>query len=235
MTRRVFLEEGGDDLSKCIIFGVTRAYWLPFENRVAAWVHEGWETWEEEKPDWFTDLWRASVPKYMIPRRQQSEGLGSPELQAAQKGRRKSFAEALFSGDATLNPTKAAPEVHSSGSGGGGGSRRGSRAGINKERSVSGQHLRRGSKFGGTMTNNKVAPASKASARPAFDKDEFLKKMGDVKNHEAVPVWGDSLRATNHPSGQHERACPCSMGLGLVVFGVTFGFFIVFYFTLTAS
>ena len=30
-------------------------------------MKEGWATWEEEKPDWFTDQWKASVPEDMKP------------------------------------------------------------------------------------------------------------------------------------------------------------------------
>ena len=30
-------------------------------------MKEGWATWEEEKPDWFTDGWRAKVPEDMLP------------------------------------------------------------------------------------------------------------------------------------------------------------------------
>ena len=34
---------------------------------MAAWVKEGWATWEEEKPDWFTHQWKASIPEDMKP------------------------------------------------------------------------------------------------------------------------------------------------------------------------
>ena len=30
-------------------------------------MKEGWASWEEEKPDWFTDKWKASVPEHMKP------------------------------------------------------------------------------------------------------------------------------------------------------------------------
>ena len=65
MTKRVFLE--GNDLERYTIFQITRTYWKSFEDKVAAWIKEGWATWEEDKPDWFTDQWRASVPEKMKP------------------------------------------------------------------------------------------------------------------------------------------------------------------------
>ena len=65
MNRKVFLE--GTDVMKSAIFVVNRTYWKPIENKVVAWVKEGWWTWEEEKPDWFTDQWKSIVPEKMKP------------------------------------------------------------------------------------------------------------------------------------------------------------------------
>ncbi|GMI16130.1 hypothetical protein TrLO_g13736 [Triparma laevis f. longispina] len=33
------------------------------------WIKNGWKQWEEEKPEWFTDEFRASVPEDMIPKK----------------------------------------------------------------------------------------------------------------------------------------------------------------------
>ena len=65
MTRKNFLE--GTDFMKAIIFSKNKGYRKPIEDKVATWVKEGWATWEEEKPEWFTDKWKASVPEYMKP------------------------------------------------------------------------------------------------------------------------------------------------------------------------
>ena len=40
---------------------------MPISDKVEAWVKEGWATWEEEKPEWFTDQWKTSVPEDMKP------------------------------------------------------------------------------------------------------------------------------------------------------------------------
>ena len=63
--RRRFLE--GTDILKAQVFTVHKSIWSPISDKVEAWVKEGWATWEEEKPDWFTDHWKASVPEDMKP------------------------------------------------------------------------------------------------------------------------------------------------------------------------
>ena len=65
LLRRLFLE--GDDVSKAQVFKKHNSLWAPIRDKVAAWVKEGWATWEEEKPEWFTDKWKASVPEDMKP------------------------------------------------------------------------------------------------------------------------------------------------------------------------
>ena len=65
MTRRVFLE--GEDVMKKGVFLVHKSHRLPIRDKVADWVSAGWATWEEEKPEWFTDKWKASVPEDMKP------------------------------------------------------------------------------------------------------------------------------------------------------------------------
>ena len=65
MTRRLFLE--GDDVSKKGVFTVHKSHRWPIRDKVTAWVKECWAIWEEEKPEWFTDKWKASVPEDMKP------------------------------------------------------------------------------------------------------------------------------------------------------------------------
>ncbi|GMI01486.1 hypothetical protein TrST_g13453 [Triparma strigata] len=65
LLRRLFLE--GDDVSKAQVFKKHRSLWAPIRDKVAAWAKEGWATWEEEKPDWFTDKWKSMVPEAMKP------------------------------------------------------------------------------------------------------------------------------------------------------------------------
>lgn len=50
-----------------------------FREEVGGWVRKGWGVWVEEKPDWFTDVWRGSVPVDMIPNTKGGEGDGEKE------------------------------------------------------------------------------------------------------------------------------------------------------------
>ena len=105
MTRRSFLY--GDDFARCQIFGCHTYQWTPIRDKVAAWVKEGWKTWEEEKPDWFTDQWIASVPEDMTPSKVGDVGDSnnmSAEIEREesfravgeeQKGRRRSIIELI--------------------------------------------------------------------------------------------------------------------------------------------
>ena len=77
MTRRNFLE--GTDVMKADVFMNNKTHWTPIRDKVAAWVKEGWATWEDEKPEWFTDMWKASVPKEMIPAKKRNVALGESD------------------------------------------------------------------------------------------------------------------------------------------------------------
>ena len=41
--------------------------WMSIRDDVKAWTMENWERWEEEKPEWFNDAWKAGVDDDMIP------------------------------------------------------------------------------------------------------------------------------------------------------------------------
>ncbi|GMH82067.1 hypothetical protein TL16_g09138 [Triparma laevis f. inornata] len=66
-TRRGFLE--GDEIMKSDLIWNNEVQWYPIRGKVEAWIRAGWWRWEEKKPEWFTDDWKANVPKYMIPER----------------------------------------------------------------------------------------------------------------------------------------------------------------------
>ncbi|GMH61319.1 hypothetical protein TrST_g6685 [Triparma strigata] len=65
LLRRLFLE--GDDVTKAQVFKKHKSLWAPIRDKATVWVKEGWASWEEEKPDWFTDKWKASVPEITKP------------------------------------------------------------------------------------------------------------------------------------------------------------------------
>ena len=121
MTRRNFLE--GDDVMKAEVFTNTERHWSAIRDKVEAWVKEGWATWEEEKPDWFTDKWKASVPEDMKPAKKKTGDIDGGDKTAAenegdeafsvaggeeQKGRKRSVLE-IISGQ-TAASSKVMPE-----------------------------------------------------------------------------------------------------------------------------
>ena len=92
MTRRNFLD--GSDVMKSIVFKNNTTHWSPIRDKVEAWVKEGWATWEEEKPDWFTDQWKASVPEDMKPAKKKTGDIDDgDEMTAENEGE-----EALMEG-----------------------------------------------------------------------------------------------------------------------------------------
>ena len=54
---------------QCQVFRLYKEHWLPIKSKVEMWVRSGWTRWEDEKPEWFSDIWKASVPKEMIPKK----------------------------------------------------------------------------------------------------------------------------------------------------------------------
>ena len=106
-TRRTFLE--GDDVMKQDLFNNNEVHWSPIRDKVEAWVKEGWATWEEEKPEWFTDQWKSIVPEEMKPTKGKGSVDGGDKVAAEneveealmvgggeeQKGRRRSVLEVI--------------------------------------------------------------------------------------------------------------------------------------------
>ena len=81
MTRRNFLE--GTDLMKADVFSNTEKHWYPIRAKVEAWVRAGWWTSEREKPEWFTDEWKLSVPEEMIPKKSARREGGEGEAKSS--------------------------------------------------------------------------------------------------------------------------------------------------------
>ena len=125
MARKSFLD--GTDGMKAIIFLKTKKYRKPIEGKVESWVKEAWATWEEEKPDWFTDQWKTRVPEYMKPTKKTGDvdsGRDSRETAAEnegkealtvgggdeQKGRRRSVLE-LISGQKAVKISPAGGKI----------------------------------------------------------------------------------------------------------------------------
>ena len=59
--------EGESDKMKFETLKRSRHHWVSIEGEVKKWVELNWAKWEEEKPEWFTDVWKAKVPVELIP------------------------------------------------------------------------------------------------------------------------------------------------------------------------
>jgi hypothetical protein len=65
-TMAYFLEEERDAI-KFLVFGCSRHHWVSIEGEIKKWVKLNWAKWEEEQPEWFTDVIKATVPVDFIP------------------------------------------------------------------------------------------------------------------------------------------------------------------------
>jgi hypothetical protein len=59
--------EGESDAIKIVVFGSSRHHWVSIEEEIKKWVNLNWAKWEEEQPEWFTDVKKAMVPVEFIP------------------------------------------------------------------------------------------------------------------------------------------------------------------------
>ena len=57
-----------DDATKSLVFGNHTDLWKKIEPKVQEWTLANWHKWEVEKPDWFTDNFKESVPNHFIPK-----------------------------------------------------------------------------------------------------------------------------------------------------------------------
>ena len=62
-----FLENGNDE-SRSLIFRKHTDLWMKIEREVQDWTLANWHKWEVEKPEWFTEHVKESVPDHMIPK-----------------------------------------------------------------------------------------------------------------------------------------------------------------------
>jgi hypothetical protein len=66
MSMAYFLEGESDDI-KILVFGSSKHHWVSIEGELKKWVQLKWAKWEEEKPGWWTDVMKATVPVDFIP------------------------------------------------------------------------------------------------------------------------------------------------------------------------
>ena len=65
---RAYFLDNDDDGAKSIIFKRSPVLWSQIEGQVKAWTLAKWSEWEEQKPEWFTEAFKESVPDEMIPK-----------------------------------------------------------------------------------------------------------------------------------------------------------------------
>lgn len=63
---RVFLDNTEDE-KKAAVFKYNPAKWTAIREEVKEWCLDGWLTWKETQPEWFTDVWIDCVDDDMIP------------------------------------------------------------------------------------------------------------------------------------------------------------------------
>ncbi len=71
MTAKQFNQEkfrsAATDRAKFALFDSHLSYYENIKGEVKEWVRENWDVWSEERPEWFTERAKSSVPKDMIP------------------------------------------------------------------------------------------------------------------------------------------------------------------------
>jgi hypothetical protein len=82
-----FFLEGESDKVKFLVLTCSRHHWVSIEGEIRNWIESNWAKWEEEKPEWFTDVLKSTVPVDFIPkdgdaRRRESERRASVDAAA---------------------------------------------------------------------------------------------------------------------------------------------------------
>ena len=65
--------QGASEAIKANVMTHNLAKWKAIEPQVKEWVREGWLGWEREKPEWFSDNWKARVPADWVPKEGKEE------------------------------------------------------------------------------------------------------------------------------------------------------------------
>ena len=93
--------QGGSDSIKMNVLTKNKAKWKAIEPQVKEWVGEGWMGWERDKPDWFTDNWKAKVPVGWVPKKGKAE-----HKRAKESERRRSIAGSARKGSVMYESAK---------------------------------------------------------------------------------------------------------------------------------
>ena len=67
LSQSLFLDYEGDDLIRLEIFDAQPRHWKSIAPQVQTWTRESWATWEETKPEWWTEALKRSIPAEFLP------------------------------------------------------------------------------------------------------------------------------------------------------------------------
>ena len=104
-----YFVSGQTDEVKKRIFEHNTKQWMSIRDDVQAWTLENWERWEEEKPEFFNDAWKASVDDDMIP------PASLRKLNSGASGRRRSSLGDILGAGARVAPVISGREEHAGG------------------------------------------------------------------------------------------------------------------------
>ena len=90
-SQNYFLDNEDDESKRIIIFTTSEYHWKPIREDVKSWVQVNWYQWEEEKPAWWTDAVKGSIPNDMLP----APALKEEEKKGGGVRRRSSLGEVL--------------------------------------------------------------------------------------------------------------------------------------------
>ncbi len=100
-----FFLTGDTDVLRLKPLRLNKQKWKKIEAELREFVEENWERWEEEEPDWFTEVWKSRVPDDWLPpaelRRMKTAGGG--------ERRRSSLGELLGSTQGKRGSTTVVP------------------------------------------------------------------------------------------------------------------------------
>jgi hypothetical protein len=65
-TMAYFLE-GKSDAIMFVVFKRSKRHWVSIQGEIKKWVKLNWAKWQDEQPEWFTDVMKAKVPVEFIP------------------------------------------------------------------------------------------------------------------------------------------------------------------------
>ena len=60
--------DNADDVTRSLVFADNPDLWKDIREQVKAWTLSKWAEWEKEKPEWFTEAFKASIPDDFIPK-----------------------------------------------------------------------------------------------------------------------------------------------------------------------